>query len=164
VVDLTLLHVAFLVAAGVVAGVVGTAGGITSLISYPALLAVGIGPLPANLTNSIAVIGSGLGATAGSRIELAGHPETVRRCAPSMVIGSLAGAVLLLVTPAAIFEWIVPFLILTATILMLAQPAIKRRSANRDKLPQMPLIFGFSAGSPYTTATLEQDPESSPSQ
>jgi len=54
-VDATPLHLAFLAVAGVAAGILGTAGGITSLIAYPALLAVGVPAFPANLTNSIAL-------------------------------------------------------------------------------------------------------------
>ena len=65
--DPTPLHLAFLAVAGVAAGILGTAGGITSLIAYPALLAVGIPPLSANVTSSIALLGSGLGSTLGSR-------------------------------------------------------------------------------------------------
>jgi uncharacterized membrane protein YfcA len=49
-------HAVLLVGAGVLAGVVGSAGGITSLISYPALLAVGIPRLPASMTNSVAIV------------------------------------------------------------------------------------------------------------
>ncbi|HEY4225717.1 MAG TPA: sulfite exporter TauE/SafE family protein [Pseudolysinimonas sp.] len=126
------LHLAFLAVAGTAAGALGTAGGITSLIAYPARLAVGIPPLSANVTNSIALLGSGLGSTLGSRPELRGHAATLRRWAPIAVAGALAGALLLLATPSGLFAWIVPFLVAAAGILLLLQPRITRWHADRD--------------------------------
>ena len=131
--DPTPLHLAFLVIAGIAAGVLGTAGGITSLIAYPALLAVGIPPLAANVTNSVALLGSGLGSTLGSRPELRGHGATLRRWAPIAVVGALAGAALLLATPPGLFAWIVPFLVAAAGVLLLLQPRITRWHADRDQ-------------------------------
>jgi uncharacterized membrane protein YfcA len=132
-VDPSPLHLAFLALAGVAAGVLGTAGGITSLIAYPALLVVGIPPFSANLTNSIALLGSGLGSTLGSRPELTGHGATLRRWAPVAVVGAAAGALLLLATPPGVFAWIVPFLVAAAGILLLAQPRITRWHAARER-------------------------------
>ena len=51
---MTLPDIAFLLVAGMVAGVIGTAGGITSLVSYPALLAVGVPAYEANVANLVA--------------------------------------------------------------------------------------------------------------
>jgi uncharacterized membrane protein YfcA len=70
---ISIAHVIVLVVSGVVAGVIGSAGGITSLVSYPALLAIGIPPLPANVTNVVALVGSFPGAALGSRPELRGR-------------------------------------------------------------------------------------------
>ena len=131
--DPTPLHLAFLALAGVAAGILGTAGGITSLIAYPALLAVGIPPLSANVTNSIALLGSGLGSTLGSRPELRGHGATLRRWAPIAVVGAVAGALLLLATPPGVFAWIVPFLVAAAGVLLLMQPRITRWHAARER-------------------------------
>ena len=72
----------FLLLAGVVAGIIGTSGGITSLVAYPALLAVGIPPLAANVTNAVSLLGSGFGSTLRSRPELAGHASTIRAWLP----------------------------------------------------------------------------------
>jgi len=132
-VDPTPLTLAFLALAGVAAGILGTAGGITSLIAYPALLAVGIPPFSANLTNSIALLGSGLGSSLGSRPELRGHGATLGRWIPVAVVGAVAGALLLLATPPGVFAWIVPFLVAGAGILLLLQPRITRWHAARDR-------------------------------
>ena len=114
----------FLLAAGVVAGVVGTAGGITSLIAYPALLAVGIPPLAANVTNSVALLGSGLGSALRAGPDVTGHGRTLRVWGPACVLLSLAGAILLVVTPGAVFDRIVPFLVAAASVALLLQPSI----------------------------------------
>jgi uncharacterized membrane protein YfcA len=122
-----------LVLGGVGAGLTGSMAGLASLVSYPALLAVGIPPFSANLTNSIALLGSGLGSTLGSRPELTGHGATLRRWAPVAVVGAAAGALLLLATPPGVFAWIVPFLVAAAGILLLAQPRITRWHAAREQ-------------------------------
>ncbi|WP_336698372.1 sulfite exporter TauE/SafE family protein [Curtobacterium sp. USHLN213] len=123
------LTVGILVVAGVVAGVIGTAGGITSLVAYPALLAVGVPPLAANVTNSVALIGSGASSAFRARHEVRAEPAVLRRWMPTTVAASLAGAVLLVVTPAHLFDRIVPFLVLAGGLLLLLQPFIDRRRA-----------------------------------
>lgn len=122
-----MLTVGILVVAGVVAGVIGTAGGITSLVAYPALLAVGVPPLAANVTNSVALIGSGASSAFRARHEVRAEPTVLRRWMPTTVAASLAGAVLLVVTPAHLFDRIVPFLVLAGGVLLLLQPLIDRR-------------------------------------
>jgi uncharacterized membrane protein YfcA len=60
---------AFLLGAGLLAGIVGSVASLASLVSYPALLALGVPPVSANMTNTIALMFNGLGAVAGSRPE-----------------------------------------------------------------------------------------------
>ena len=144
--DPTPLHLAFLAVAGVAAGILGTAGGITSLIAYPALLAVGIPPLSANVTSSIALLGSGLGSTLGSRPELRDHGATLRRWTPIAVAGAVAGALLLLVTPPGVFAWIVPFLVAGAGVLLLFQPRITRWHSAREVPIATPVVVAAILG------------------
>jgi uncharacterized protein len=122
----SIAHVILLVAAGIVAGVIGAAGGITSLVSYPALLAVGLAPLPANVTNVVALIGSFPGSALGSRPELRGQSMWLRRWAPLAGAGGVLGVALLLLTPSHVFDHLVPFLLLTAALVLLWQPRITR--------------------------------------
>jgi uncharacterized membrane protein YfcA len=117
---------AFLVVAGVLAGIVGTAGGITSLVAYPALLAVGIAPLAANVTSSVALLGSGAGSAARAAPDITGHGATLRSWVPITVAGSLAGAVVLVLTPRHVFDRIVPFLVAAGAVVVLLQPRISR--------------------------------------
>jgi uncharacterized membrane protein YfcA len=105
------VQTALLVLAGIGAGLVGTMAGLASLISYPALIAVGLGPVAANVTNTLALMGTTIGGVAGSRPELAGRGPQIRRLAVPAVIGGVTGATLLLVTPAEAFEKVVPWLI-----------------------------------------------------
>ena len=115
---------ALLLAAGVLAGVVGSAGGIASLISYPVLLAVGLPAKPANVADTIAFVASLPGSALGSGPELRGQGRRALRLAPLAVAGSGAGAGLLLLTPAGVFRRIVPFLVVLAAVALLVQPRV----------------------------------------
>ena len=118
--------VVLLVIAGVVAGVAGSVAGLASLVSYPALLAVGLPALTANVTNTVALIMYTLSAASFSRTELAGQAGRVRRLAMITAVGGAAGAALLLSTPAPVFEQLVPLLIGGASLVLLLQPGITR--------------------------------------
>src|SRR4051794_3917765 len=86
-----------LLAAGVGAGLAGSIAGLASLVSYPALLAVGLGPVTANVTNTVGLVFNSLGSTIGSRTELRGQGENVRALALVAVLGGSIGAGLLLI-------------------------------------------------------------------
>ena len=120
-----------LLAAGFAAGVSGTVAGLASLFSYPALLAAGLPPLAANVTNSVALTANAVGAAAGSRVELAGRGPTVRRFTAVVVLGGAVGAALLLLTPPGAFEAVVPVLIAAASLVLLAQPRLRAAAAER---------------------------------
>ena len=92
----------FLLAAGVLAGVAGSVAGLASLVSYPALLAVGLPPLTANVTNTVSLVLYTVGAATFSRQELAGQAGRLRRLASITAAGGATGAALLLSTPAEI--------------------------------------------------------------
>lgn len=121
------LQLVALAGAGLVAGAVNAVAGGGSLLVFPALLAVGLPPLAANVTNSVAQWPSYLGAAAGQRRDLAGQGPRLRRVVPVAAAGALVGALLLLVVPAGIFDAIVPALVLAASALMAVQPWLKRR-------------------------------------
>ena len=118
-----------LVLAGVAAGLCGSVAGLASLFSYPALLAAGLPALAANVTNTVALTFSSVGATASSRPELTGQGPAVRRFALIAVAGGATGAGLLLVTPPGAFERTVPFLVAAGSLVLLFQPWIKAAAA-----------------------------------
>ena len=126
--------------AGVVAGAIGTAGGITSLVAYPALLLTGISPLAANVTSSVALIGSGLSSASRAAPDVVGHARTIRRWMPVSVVFSLGGAVLLVVTPSDVFDRIVPFLVAAGALILLLQPSITRWQERRGRTWSRPAV------------------------
>jgi uncharacterized protein len=115
------LEFGLLVLAGVGAGLIGSIAGLASLISYPALLATGIPPLTANVTNTVALAFSSIGSVSASRPELAGQRSRLGRLCVAGLLGGVTGAVLLLLTPSAAFEKLVPFLIAGASVAILVQ-------------------------------------------
>jgi uncharacterized protein len=124
----TVLQAIGLVAAGLVAGTASAMAGGASILTFPVLLAMGVPPLTANVTNTVGltpiVIGTGLGALPELR------PQRARLAAlmgPALA-GAAAGAVLLLTTPADVFEAIVPVLIAGSCLLMLVQPWLVRHT------------------------------------
>jgi uncharacterized membrane protein YfcA len=116
------LDLLLLVCAGVGAGLAGSIAGLASLVSYPALLAIGLGPVTANVTNTVGLVFSSLGSTLGSRTELRGQGPHVRALAVVAVLGGSVGAGLLLVTPSGTFELIAPWLIAASSLTILLRP------------------------------------------
>jgi uncharacterized membrane protein YfcA len=129
------LELLLLACAGLGAGLAGSIAGLASLVSYPALLATGLGPVAANVTNTVALVFSTLGSTLGSRPELDGQAGDVGRFAAAAIAGGAAGAALLLVTDPEVFERIAPWLIGAASLAIVlrprppAHPATGRRTA-----------------------------------
>jgi uncharacterized protein len=121
--------VAWLYAAGVLAGVVSVVAGLASLVSYPALLAIGLSPLAANVTNTTALVFVGFGSAAGSRPELVGQRSRLWRLGLLTAAGGGIGAALLLLTPASAFEAVVPLLIAGASVVLLVGPRLQRGDA-----------------------------------
>ncbi|HSZ41509.1 MAG TPA: sulfite exporter TauE/SafE family protein [Trebonia sp.] len=126
-----LLTPVLIAVAGVLAGIVGTAGGITTLVSYPALLAVGVPALAANVANSVALVACWPGSALASRPELRGRARWLGRWAWVTAVGGAAGAGLLLSTPSQAFGRIVPFLVAAGSLALLAQPWISARFQGR---------------------------------
>ena len=128
-----------LIAAGVVAGTIGAAGGITSLVSYSALLAVGVPPLPANVANLVAGVACWPGSALTSREELRRTRRHLARGLPVAGVGAAAGSVLLLVTPPGVFARLVPFLVAFASLALLAQPWLTARARQHATPAQVPI-------------------------
>lgn len=137
--------IALLAVAGVAAGAVNAVAGGGSLISFPALLAVGLPSVTANVTNAVALLPGYLGGTIGYRRELEGQRPRAAALGLTTAIGGVAGAALLIVSPDEVFEAIVPFLILAACALLAAQPALSRRlraPSNDPRAHRSPRLHG----------------------
>ena len=125
--DLSVETIVLLAAAGFLAGALNAAAGGGSLISFPALIAVGYPPLTANVTNNIAVAPGYVTGATGYRRELRGQGHRILPLTVTSAIGSLVGVGLILISSQSAFESIVPFLVLAACVLLAFQPAITRR-------------------------------------
>jgi uncharacterized membrane protein YfcA len=132
-VDLTQTQILFLFAAGVVGGIVSVLVSLASLVTYPALLAVGLPPVAANVTNTVALVFNSVGGSIGARSELHGQSPTLRRLALVAAAGGATGAALLLVLPDRWFELVAPLLIAGASLTIMAQPWLMRRPRFQPK-------------------------------
>jgi uncharacterized protein len=144
----TALETITLLAAGGVAGAVNAVAGGGSLISFPALLAVGYSPVTANVTNQVGLVPGYLGGSFGYRAELGGQRGRARALGVTAGLGAAAGTAILLVAPADSFRAIVPYLVLAACALLAFQPALTRAAGrHRTPHPGLPLHAGtFVAG------------------
>ncbi|MGD0558333.1 MAG: sulfite exporter TauE/SafE family protein [Streptosporangiaceae bacterium] len=118
-----------LVAAGFGAGILSTVASIASVLSYPVLLALGLPPLTANVTNTMSLVLTGAGSVLGSRLELAGQRARVLRLGLFTALGGAAGAAALLLAPASAFAAVVPVLVGGSAVILLIQPWIKSLNA-----------------------------------
>jgi uncharacterized membrane protein YfcA len=129
--------------AGFGAGVLSSTVGVASLLSFPILLAVGLPPVVANVSNTLGLIPAGAGGALGFREELREAPAVTVRVIALAAAGGLAGAALLLALPSSVFEAIVPWLILGTCVLVGAQPRIsatlRARHAHLDRPPRLHL-------------------------
>lgn len=120
-----------LLVAGVAAGLVGYLMGLASLISFPALLAAGLPPLAANVTNTVSLMGIGIGATAKSARPLFGCGHVgLKRQIPIALAGGTIGAVLLIAGGEEVFATIVPLLVLMGSIAVLISPRVRKMRQN----------------------------------
>jgi hypothetical protein len=119
-------QIALLAGAALVAGAVNAVAGGGSLLSFPALLAVGYPALTANVTNTVALTPGYFGGTLGYRRELEGQRGRAMALGATSAVGAMLGAYLLLISSAELFEAVVPFLIFLACGLLAAQPRLAR--------------------------------------
>ncbi len=124
--------IALLAGAGLVAGTVNTIAGAGSLLTFPTLLALGLPPLSANVTNCVGLISGSVSGALGMREELRGQRALLVRLCAWAVAGSLLGALALLALPSAAFDVIVPLLVAAAGLLVLAQPLVIRLAGRAD--------------------------------
>ena len=120
-----------LLGAGLVAGVMASTVGVASLVSFPTLVALGLPPVTANVSNTLGLVPGGLSGAYGYREELRAHPRVGWLIMLCCVVGAAMGAALLLGLPPGVFEAVVPWLILFTCLLVGAQPWISGWLARR---------------------------------
>jgi uncharacterized membrane protein YfcA len=142
---LTPIQYGFLVIAAVAAGLINALAGGGSLITFPTLMAVGIPPVMANVTNTVALCPGYLGATLAQKKDLHGQQKRIQLLLPSAVIGGIIGGILLLNSSDQVFDRLIPFLILLAAALLAFQDTLRSCLQRRqgDKKGNIPEIWAF---------------------
>ena len=134
--DVTPLQLVLAALAAAAGAAVNAIAGGGTLITFPTLIALGIPPIVANATSSVALWPGTLGSMWGYRRELTGaHAWAVRFAIPSLA-GGIVGALLLLRTSTEAFSAIVPFLVLGATALFIAQGPLAAHLRRRQEAAQ----------------------------
>jgi len=117
---------AALMAAGFVAGVMNAIAGGGTLVTFPALVFAGLPSVVANATSTVALLPAALSSAASYRRKVRSAFRWLALFAPVSLLGGLAGGILLVQTPSKVFDWLVPFLILFATLLFMAHSTVSR--------------------------------------
>jgi uncharacterized membrane protein YfcA len=110
--------------AGMAAGTINVVVGSGTLITFPTLLAFGVPPVTANVSNTIGLVPGVASGVVGYRRELRGQRARVVRLGSASLLGGVVGALLLLVLPEGAFRAIVPALILLGLLLVVVQPRV----------------------------------------
>jgi len=139
---------------GILAGAVNAVAGGGSLISFPVLVATGLPPLTANVTNTVAQMPGYLSIVEGYRPDLKGQAPRIRTLLAPTLVGALAGVGLLALGGDDTFEFIVPWLILGSCALLAVQPRLKATLQKRDEQRtglSTPLLIAIVVGAAYSS-------------
>ena len=141
--------------AAVGAGMVNALAGGGTLITFPTLIALGLPPVASNVTNTVALVPGYVGGTLAQKQHLAGQGKRLRLLLPAGALGGLIGGFLLLRTGEELFTFLVPFLILLASILLALQDPMKawvqKRLAKSDQksLPESSAVLPMILAAVY---------------
>lgn len=147
---MTATEALLVIAAGLGAGILSSTVGVASLLSFPTLVALGLPPVTANVSNTLGLIPAGVSGAVGYRAELREAPRMAVVILAVCSIGAVGGAALLLGLPPGVFESVVPWLILFTCLLVGIQPRIagwlrrRRGEGHHDRLHMSPVTTGFA--------------------
>jgi uncharacterized protein len=145
----TAADVVLLCGSGLAGGIVNSIAGGGSLLVFPALIATGLGTVAANVTNSVALWPGYVGTLFGLGALVKPQAPQARRLAPAACVGAAAGCALLLSTPTRAFDVVVPFLVIAASLLVAAQPAVARRITSEHESRPHVLLIAVGVGAVY---------------
>jgi uncharacterized membrane protein YfcA len=132
-VHLDAVDVLIIALVGFAAGGINTIVGSGSLITFPTLLAIGYGPLVANVSNTVGLVFGSISGAVGYRTELRSQWRRLLALSMFSATGGLTGSLLLLNLPGDVFRGVVPVLILVACALVILQPRLSARLAKRER-------------------------------
>lgn len=133
----SIVELVLICVAGFFAGLIGFLTGLASIVSYPALLAVGLSPVAANVTNTVAMVAVGGGSMTNSVADLAHDRPRMLRLAVLAVAGGAVGSTVLLLAPGDSFAAVVPVLVGIASLAILVQPRLRALAGDHD----FPVLF-----------------------
>ena len=148
-IEIGLLTGTIIFVAGIAAGIINVVAGAGTLITFPTLLALGIPPITANVSNTVGLVPASITGTYGYRRELQGQWRAVGLMAVFSAIGGITGGILLLVLPASAFSVVVPYLLLLAGVLCAIQPRVARfvrRKSDVAHADTRPVTIGLILG------------------
>ncbi len=126
----------FILLGGLWAGTINTVVGSGTLVTFPILIALGVAPVMAVVSNAMGLIAGGVSGTWGYRRELRGMGSNLARLMPASILGGITGAYLLLHLPETVFAVVAPVLIVLALALVIFQPRLQRTiKKRRDDAP-----------------------------
>ncbi len=140
-----------LATAGVATGAINAVAGGGSLMTFPALLWVGLPPISASVTNSVSVAFGYVGGVLSTKADLKGQ-TTLRWLLPSVIVGCAVGCALLLSTPEKVFDFVAPTLVLAASLLMALQDRVTKLVAHPHDQPiwaKMAAVFALGVYGGY---------------
>jgi hypothetical protein len=149
---MSVIHLLTVMAAAFLAGAINAIAGGGTLVSFPALLGIGLTGQQANVTSTLALWPGSIGGFWGHREDLAGIKEFAKRLMPPSLLGGALGAWLMLVTPQKLFDQLVPWLILTASVLLAANDPVGKllkRIHGHERTPgwwTAAIVFQFVVG------------------
>jgi uncharacterized membrane protein YfcA len=151
---LTPIQYGFVAISAVAAGLINALAGGGSLITFPTLMAVGIPPVMANVTNTVALCPGYLGATLAQKEDLQGQQKRIKLLLPSAIIGGIIGGILLLNSSEQVFERLIPFLILLAAGLLAFQDTLRswlqqRQADKKGDIPESWAVMPIALASIY---------------
>jgi uncharacterized membrane protein YfcA len=146
---MTAADIVLLCGAGLVGGMVNSIAGGGSLLLFPALVATGLGPVAANVTNSVALWPGYVGTLFGLGSLVSTQARRARELALTACVGAAIGCAVLLSTPTRAFNVVVPFLVIGASLLVAAQPAIARRIGTEHESHPRALVVAVGIGAVY---------------
>ncbi len=131
-----LLSSIFVFIAGLWAGTINAVVGSGTLVTFPVLIALGITPVVASMSNAMGLVAGGAAGAFGYRRELKGRRRQLLRLLPASLLGGISGAWLLLHLPEEVFHYVAPVLLVLALLMVVFQPRLQGWVRNREENPE----------------------------
>lgn len=122
--------------AGLWAGTINAVVGSGTLVTFPVLIALGVTPVVASMSNAMGLVAGTAAGAWGYRQELAGRGRQLLKLLPASLLGGITGAWLLLHLPDKVFHYVAPVLLVLALLMVVFQPRLQASVRNREENPE----------------------------